>query len=418
MKNKRTELTICVVGLGYVGLPLAAHFSKHYKTIGFDINKRRIEELRNNFDSNRDYLPSELKKSQVEYTADPHAIHNADIIIACVPTPVNQVNIPDLTFLKEVSKLIGKNLSKDSIVVFESTVYPGVTEEICAPLLEHESGLKLNKNFYIGYSPERINVGDKNHSFSKVKKIVSGSTREVTQKLSNIYAKVVTAGVYCAPSIKTAEAAKVIENIQRDINIALVNELAILFDRMDLDIFEVLKAAETKWNFHSYEPGLVGGHCIGVDPYYLTYKAKKLGLNPKIILAGRKMNDSMHEYYVKKVKEKLKKKKISVINARIGIFGLTFKANCKDTRNSRSLLLLKELENLGAHVIGIDPWLADNEFKKMGVISGNLDNIKKLKLDVAVITVAHEEFKKIDYSSIPIIIDIKNIVKTKPAKSF
>ncbi len=399
------------MGLGYVGLPLAVRFSKVYHTIGLDNNAKKIAELKVGHDSMREVTSEELAESNLEYTTDATKLRDADIIIVAVPTPVDDHNIPDLTPVIKATESVAKHCKSGVIIVFESTVYPGVTEDICAPLIEKasttERPLKFNETFFLGYSPERVNPGDKEHTIERIIKIVSGSTPEVAQKLKEVYGSIVHAGIHVAPSIRVAEAAKVIENVQRDINIALVNELAMLFERLGINVHDVLAAAGTKWNFHNYTPGLVGGHCIGVDPYYLTYKAIEVNYHPNIILAGRRINDRMHSFYVKKVVQELNKKGIPTNNATIAILGLTFKENCSDARNSRTEHLIHELHNYGPRIVGIDPWLTASEISGFHAEPGTLSELSKLKPDAIIITVPHTEFTNIDLSQVPVIIDIK-----------
>jgi UDP-N-acetyl-D-galactosamine dehydrogenase len=399
--------TIVVIGLGYVGLPLAVRLSHHFTTIGYDINTQKLEELARGHDAMGEVSREELATSRLEYTADPARIREGDIIITAVPTPVDDHNVPDLTPVIRASETIGKHLKQGAIVVFESTVYPGVTEEVCAPIIERESGFTYNKDFFMGYSPERANPGDKEHTVDKIVKIVSGSTPEVTQRLKEVYGAVVTAGIHVAPSIRVAEAAKVIENVQRDINIALVNELAVLFDKLGINIHDVLAAAGTKWNFHRYTPGLVGGHCIGVDPYYLTYKAIEVGHHPGMILAGRQINDDMHEFYVQKLIRGLNSEGIAVNKAIILILGLTFKENCNDYRNSRTRHLIRSLKAYGPRIVAIDPWLDEETIRQFGAEPGRLADLKALKANAVIITVPHRQFDGIDLHGIKVIVDIK-----------
>lgn len=409
-KNK-DKPTIVILGLGYVGLPLALHFSKHFRTIGFDINKTKVEELRKGFDRMGEATKEELAAAKLEYSTDEKSLAQGDIIIAAVPTPVDSHNVPDLSPVHNAARMIAKHLKKGAIVVFESTVYPGVTEEECAPIIEKESGLKYNKDFFLGYSPERINPGDKEHTIDKIIKIVSGSTPETAKTLAETYGAIVKAGIHVAPSIKVAEAAKVIENVQRDINIALVNELAVLFDRLGINTHDVLAAAGTKWNFHRYTPGLVGGHCIGVDPYYLTYKAVEVNYHPNIILAGRRINDRMHSFYVEKLVKGLNQKGIALGNATVVVLGVTFKENCTDYRNSRTEHLIKDIKAYGAKVIGIDPWVEDSVIEKFQAKPAKLTELPKLKPDAVIITVPHKQFAGVDLSHVPVVIDIKGTYK-------
>lgn len=411
--NTNNKPVIAMVGLGYVGLPLAVRFSHHFTTIGFDINAKKIEELRSDFDRMDEVSEAELKAAKLDYTTDAHRLKEADIIIAAVPTPVDDHNVPDLAPVRRAAETIGKNLKRGAIVVFESTVYPGVTEEVCAAIIAQESSLTYNKDFFLGYSPERANPGDKDHTVDKIVKIVSGSTPDVAQRLKEVYGTVVTAGIHLAPSIKVAEAAKVIENVQRDINIALVNELAVLFDKMGLDIHDVLAAAGTKWNFHRYTPGLVGGHCIGVDPYYLTYKAIEVGHHPEMILSGRRTNDSMHHFYLDRLIKGLNQESVAVHDATIAVLGLTFKENCSDYRNSRTLHLLHGLNAYGPRVVAIDPWLDDATIRKFGAEPGKLENLTSLKPDAIIITVPHKEFATVDLRDVKVVVDIKGRRSTK-----
>ena len=345
------EEIIAIVGLGYVGLPLAVAFAKKWKVIGFDIDQRKIELLCKGIDPTKSVEEKEVKTSQIQYTDDPLLLEQASLVIVCVPTPLKQGTMPDLGYLEKASALVGKHMKEDAIIVYESTVYPGVTEDVCEPILEKVSGKKCGKDFSIGYSPERINPGDHEHTLTKMIKVVSGKDEKTRKKIAAFYSSVLEAGVYEAPSIKVAEAAKVIENTQRDLNIALMNELSVIFRKLGIDTHEVLQTAATKWNFHKYYPGLVGGHCIGIDPYYLTYRAKQLGYEPKVILAGREINDAMHKEVLRLVKEGLAEIKKSLRNTRVLLMGLTFKENVNDTRNSRVLELKKELEKEGSIIL-------------------------------------------------------------------
>ncbi|EAY29772.1 nucleotide sugar dehydrogenase [Microscilla marina] len=347
---------LAIIGLGYVGLPLAVAFGNKYSVIGFDINTTRINELKNGIDKTLEVSTEKLKATQqLAFSDDVEAIRGADIYIITVPTPIDHSKQPDLTPLRKSSESIGKVLKKGDIVVYESTVFPGCTEEICVPILEAQSGLKYNEDFYCGYSPERINPGDKVHTVTKIKKVVSGSTPEVGQELNDLYASIITAGTYLASSIKVAEAAKVIENSQRDLNIAFVNELALIFDKLDIDTHDVLEAAGTKWNFLPFRPGLVGGHCIGVDPYYLTHKAESIGYNPQVILSGRRINDNMGQYVANKIIKLLIQGNFTIRESRVLILGFTFKENCPDTRNTRVIDVVKELKEFGVNVEVHDP---------------------------------------------------------------
>jgi len=354
--------TICVVGLGYVGLPLAVELSKHFNVIGFDVNQERIARLNNCSDDISEVDTALLKSESIIFTSDPQQIVKAQVIIACVPTPIDEQNKPDLSCLTSVSQTIGEHMSKGSIVVYESTVYPGVTEDICVPILEKYSGMKCKEGFKVGYSPERINPGDKEHTINRVTKIVSGIDGESLSAIDYVYSRVTT--THKAPSIKVAEGAKVIENIQRDLNIALMNELAMIFDKMNINVYDVLEAAGTKWNFHKYHPGLVGGHCIGVDPYYLTHKAEELGYTPEVILAGRKINDQMHQHYSSKIFQILESTAEINQGKKVLLLGLTFKPNVNDFRNSRVKHLIKELQQKGVDVFAYDPFLSKDIIEK------------------------------------------------------
>ena len=357
MNNK--QQVICVVGLGYVGMPLAVAFGRTaHPTYGYDISTEKVNSLKKNIDLNNEITEEELKSTTVNYSDEPDVIGLADVVIAAVPTPIDSGKNPDLTPVESASRTIGKHMKKGVTVVYESTVYPGLTEEICVPILEKESGLKFGEDFEIGYSPERINPGDKEHTLERIIKIVAGSTPETLKMLSALYGEVVLAGIHEAPSIKVAEAAKVIENVQRDLNIALVNELSLIFKKLGINTIDVLKAAETKWNFHSYRPGLVGGHCIGVDPYYLTYKAQQTGYVPQVILAGRKINDDMASWVVDYLEKELDKMDSLLESAKILMLGVTFKENVADLRNSRAKDIIEILKQRGAEVFGYDPLLS------------------------------------------------------------
>lgn len=378
-----TITTICIAGLGYVGLPLALHLAKHFSVIGFDVKDQRVQELQQKNDASGEISREEFSGT-IEFTTDQTKIKEAQFVIACVPTPVDEKNKPDLSPVEGVSRIIGKNLASGAIVVYESTVYPGVTEEICVSILEKESGLRCGRDFFVGYSPERINPGDKSHSIDKITKIVSGMDEKTLEVIDSVYGKITK--THRAPSIKVAEAAKVIENIQRDLNIALMNELAIIFDKMKINVYDVLAAAGTKWNFHQYQPGLVGGHCIGVDPYYLTHKAQQLGYEPEVILAGRKTNDGMHEFYARKIMEKLNGRKA------VHILGLTFKPNVSDARNSRVKHLIEELKKQSIAVYAFDPYLAKEIVEKhFGAVHFTLENLPREKESLFVIATPHQE---------------------------
>lgn len=413
---------LALVGLGYVGMPIAVAFSKKIDVIGFDLNEKKIEEYRSGIDATNEVGNEVISKCKVDFTADEKKLREAKFIIVAVPTPVNEDHTPDLTPVESASKIVGRNLTKDSIVVYESTVYPGVTEEICVPILENESGLKCGVDFKVGYSPERINPGDKVHRLETITKIVSGMDEETLDIVAKVYELVVEAGVYRAESIKVAEAAKVIENSQRDINIAFMNELSIIFNRMGIDTLSVLEAAGTKWNFLNFKPGLVGGHCIGVDPYYLTYKAEELGYHSQIILSGRRINDDMGKYVAENLVKTLIKEDVSVKNAKIAIFGFTFKENCPDTRNTKVIDIVRELQEYGIKPLIVDPIADKQEAKKLYNIEfSSMDDIKEL--DAIILCVSHEEYKNMSleklakfYRDKKILLDIKGIYSRKEAE--
>ena len=388
---------ICIIGLGYVGLPLAVEFGKLYQTIGFDVNIKRVEELKRGLDTTLEVDAGLLKKTKkLSYTYNVEDIKIYDVYIVTVPTPIDKHKNPDLKPLIKASELIGKVLKPNNIVIYESTVYPGATEEICLPILSKVSSLTLNKDFYLGYSPERINPGDKEHRVTNIVKVTSGSTDEVSEFVDKLYKSIIIAGTYKASSIKVAEAAKVIENTQRDINIALINELAIIFSRLNIDTLEVLKAAGTKWNFLPFRPGLVGGHCIGVDPYYLTHKAQEVGYNPEIILAGRRINDNMGVFITNQVIKLMLQKRIQVVDSHILILGLTFKQNCPDLRNTRVVDIVDELKTYNVNIDVYDPW-ADASIAKKEYQIDMIVQLKDNTYDAIIITVGHDVFK--DFSS-------------------
>lgn len=414
MKNK-----ICVIGLGYVGLPLAHAFSKKYPVIGFDIAQWRIDELRSGHDRTLELDETQVKEALnngMIFSLDIDDIRDCNIYIVTVPTPIDKHKKPDLTPLIKASETIGKVLKKDDIVIYESTVYPGATEEDCVPVLEKFSGLKFNVDFYCGYSPERINPGDKEHTVTKIKKVTSGSTPEIGIKVNELYASIITAGTHLAPSIKVAEAAKVIENSQRDINIAFVNELSMIFNRLGIDTNAVLEAAGTKWNFLKFKPGLVGGHCIGVDPYYLTHKAQEVGYNPEIILAGRRLNDNMGIYVANQVIKLMIKKGHKIEGSRVLILGITFKENCPDIRNSRVIDVIHELKEFGCDVHISDYWADANEVKH----EYNLILQQEAQLnsyDAIVLAVAHDDYKTIKLENKnQVIFDIKSILQNSDGR--
>ncbi|HFX6248385.1 TPA: Vi polysaccharide biosynthesis UDP-N-acetylglucosamine C-6 dehydrogenase TviB [Acinetobacter baumannii] len=387
------QLKIAIIGLGYVGLPLAVEFGKHKPTIGFDINTDRIQELKSGHDHTLEVTSDELKHvHQLSYTADIEDLKTANFFIVTVPTPIDDFKQPDLTPLIKASQSIAKVLKKGDIVVYESTVYPGATEEVCIPELEKHSGLNFNKDFFVGYSPERINPGDKQRRVTNILKITSGSTPDVADYIDQVYNLIIEVGTHKAPTIKVAEAAKVIENTQRDVNIALINELALIFNKMGIDTEDVLKAAGTKWNFLNFRPGLVGGHCIGVDPYYLTHKAESIGLHPEIILAARRLNDRMGEYVATQLIKEMVKQRIQVVGARILILGLSFKENCPDIRNTKIVDMVKALKEYDLDLDIYDPWVDSAEVEgEYGLAP--VTELKQDHYDAIVIAVAHDQFK-------------------------
>nr|WP_275123627.1 nucleotide sugar dehydrogenase [Ancylomarina sp. DW003] len=406
---------IAVIGLGYVGLPLAVEFGKKYITVGFDINTTRISELESGNDRTLEVSKGDLAASELlVYTNDEEFLKQFDVFVVTVPTPIDKNKRPDLRPLIKASETVGKALKKGDVVIYESTVYPGATEEDCVPVLEKLSGLKYNEDFFCGYSPERINPGDKVHTVTKIQKVTSGSTPEVADFVDQLYSSIITAGTYKASSIKVAEAAKVIENSQRDINIAFVNELSVIFSRIGIDTHEVLEAAGTKWNFLPFKPGLVGGHCIGVDPYYLTQKAQELGYNPEIMLAGRRLNDRMPVFVASMVIKEMIKKKHRISESKILVLGLTFKENCPDVRNSKVIALIHEFNEFGCHVDVYDPWADKKEvMDKYGIEL--LSRINGDKYDSIVLAVAHSEFEGLDYVALKnggsaVIYDIKGVL--------
>jgi UDP-N-acetyl-D-galactosamine dehydrogenase len=396
MNNKK----IALIGLGYVGLPLAVEFGKKRKVIGFDINQNRINELKDGIDVTLETTAQELKEAdQLSYTSNLDDIKDCGIYIVTVPTPIDKHKRPDLTPLEKSSESVGKILKIGDIVIYESTVYPGATEEICVPILEKQSGLKFNQDFYCGYSPERINPGDKEHRVTTIKKVTAGSTPEIAIQVDELYQEIIIAGTHKASSIKVAEAAKVIENTQRDVNIALINELALIFNKLDIDTEAVLEAAGTKWNFLPFRPGLVGGHCIGVDPYYLTHKAIEVGYNPEMILAGRRLNDNMGSYVADQVSKLMTKKRIHIVDANILIMGLTFKENCPDLRNTRVVDLVEEFEGFNCNVDVYDPWAdKDEAVHEYGIKP--IDQPVEGKYDAILLAVAHDEFKELSLEQI------------------
>jgi UDP-N-acetyl-D-glucosamine/UDP-N-acetyl-D-galactosamine dehydrogenase len=421
--SKIEDNNIAVIGLGYVGLPLAVEFAKKYKTFGFDINQQRIKELNRGQDLTLEVSEEELLTVLTEsctatlglyFTAELDRIAHCNYYIITVPTPVDKYNRPDLTPLYKASESVGKVLKKGDVVIYESTVYPGATEEECVPVLEKFSGLKFNKDFFAGYSPERINPGDKEHTVSKILKITSGSTPEAADKVDKLYKSVITAGTHKATTIKVAEAAKVIENAQRDINIAFVNELAKIFNRLGIDTEEVLQAAGTKWNFLNFKPGLVGGHCIGVDPYYLAQKAQEVGYHPEIILAGRRLNDGMGNYVAQEVIKLMVKKDIPVKGANILVLGITFKENCPDVRNTKVVDILNTLKDYDTNITIYDPWAEPTEVKH----EYGWDSVRELNgidnCDAIILAVSHDEFKSLDLNKLckqdAVIYDVKGVL--------
>jgi UDP-N-acetyl-D-galactosamine dehydrogenase len=387
------RVKIAVIGLGYVGLPLAVEFGKKYSTIGYDIDSRRIDELRLGRDNTRESTADELASAgKLRFTSDPRKLSGRGVFIVTVPTPIDRYKRPDLAPLVSASETIGSKLKKGGVVIYESTVYPGCTEEICVPVLERASGLMFNRDFYCGYSPERINPGDAEHRLPTIKKITSGSTRQTAEFVDALYSSIITAGTHRATSIRVAEAAKVIENTQRDVNIALINELALIFDRMGIDTEEVLRAAGTKWNFLPFRPGLVGGHCIGVDPYYLTHKAQEIGFHPEMILAGRRVNDNMGPYIARRVIKGMTELRILVAGAKILVMGLAFKENCPDLRNSKVVDVVRELEAFDADVVVYDPWV-DADASKLEYGITLVQTPKRNFYDAVVIAVGHNLFR-------------------------
>lgn len=417
------EKKIAVIGLGYVGLPLAVEFGKQRATLGFDINESRISELLKGNDSTLEVGQSELADAKLlTFSSAAVELSNCNIFIITVPTPIDSVNRPDLTPIRKASETVGGHLKKGGLVIYESTVFPGCTEEVCVPILEKVSGLTFNKDFFCGYSPERINPGDKVNTLTKIKKITSGSTVEVTQEVDSLYKSIITAGTFIASSIKVAEAAKVIENTQRDLNIALVNELSVIFGRLGIDTLDVLEAAGSKWNFLPFRPGLVGGHCIGVDPYYLTHKAEQVGYNPQVILAGRRINDNMAQYMVKKFVQGMIQNNIDVSKSTVGLLGITFKENCPDIRNSKAIDIVTELQSWNINVVVVDPWADPSEVDeiyglKLGIVSG------EQRVDSLIVAVGHDQFRELSPVNLrqlcngtsPVLADVKSLYNRQDA---
>lgn len=412
----KKDTKIAIIGLGYVGLPLAIEFSKYFSVIGFDLSEKRVEDLKNGLDINKQTKKEILECSNnLLFTSDMKNISKSNVFIITVPTPVDIHNIPDLSPLKLASEMVGNFLKESDTVIYESTVYPGATEEICVPILEKKSSLKYNTDFFCGYSPERINPGDKKHVITNTVKITSGSNSETAKFVDDLYKKIVKVGTHPAGSIRVAEAAKVIENVQRDVNIALVNELAIIFNKLGIDSIEVFKAAETKWNFIPFRPGLVGGHCIGVDPYYLTHKATEVGYKPDVILAGRRINEGMGSYIADIAISEMTKESINPIDASVAILGITFKENCPDIRNTKVIDIFYKLKEFKSKIFVNDPWADKEEVKN--ILKIDLVDLKKInKVHCLIICVAHDEYKKIDIDSWEnmvaengIVIDVKSI---------
>ena len=423
MLSGQTDRKLAIVGLGYVGLPLAVEFGKTRRVVGFDINTARVNELRSGQDHTLEVAADELRAAKhLQYTTDKETLATCDVFIVTVPTPIDKANRPDLRPLVRASEMIGKVLKKGDIVVYESTVYPGCTEEVCVPVLEKSSGLTYNRDFYCGYSPERINPGDKINTLTRIKKITSGSTPETAEVVDAIYNSIITAGTHKASSIKVAEAAKVIENTQRDLNIALVNELSVIFERLGIDTLDVLEAAGSKWNFLPFRPGMVGGHCIGVDPYYLTHKAEEVGYHPQVILAGRRINDNMARYVARNTIKLMLKNGMDVPRCRIGVMGITFKENCPDIRNSKVVDMVREFETWGAQVVVTDPWASAEEVaQEYGLQLGRVDAANPV--DALVVAVGHNEYRQCTIAdlrafcrgSTPVLADVKSLFDRQSA---
>ena len=411
------DTRIGIIGLGYVGLPLAVELGKHYPTLGLDINEARVQELRAGRDSTLEVDADELAlATRLQYSSSPEDLAGCNVYIVTVPTPIDAFKRPDLSPLEGASHTVGKLLNQGDVVIFESTVYPGATEEVCVPIMEAESGLTFNQDFFAGYSPERINPGDKEHRVTTILKVTSGSTPEVADFVDDLYASIITAGTHKASSIKVAEAAKVIENTQRDVNIALVNELALIFNRLGIDTLEVLEAAGTKWNFLPFRPGLVGGHCIGVDPYYLTHKAQEIGYQPEIILAGRRINDGMGSHVVERVVKRMTQRKIHVVGANVLVMGFTFKENCPDLRNTRVIDMIEELDSYHANVDVYDPWVDADELEREYGIRP-IPSLENGKYDAIILAVAHEQFRAMSTADIRalgkgdcVLFDVKHVL--------
>lgn len=422
MHHSLTDLKIGIIGLGYVGLPLAVEFGKKYPTLGFDINQKRVTQLKNGHDATLEVSDTELANViSLAYSSNKNDLAECNVYIVTVPTPIDESNAPDLTPLRKASELLGEFVKKGDVVIYESTVYPGATEEVCLPIIEKVSGLKFNKDFFAGYSPERINPGDKVNTLTKIMKITSGSTPEIGEFVNSLYGSIITAGTHLASSLKVAEAAKVIENTQRDLNIAIINEFAKIFNRLGIDTEEVLNAAGTKWNFLKFKPGLVGGHCISVDPYYLTHKAQEVGYRPEVILAGRRINDGMGEYVATQLVKKLASKKIHIDEAKVLILGFTFKGDCPDVRNTKIIDIVKELKDFNMSVDVYDSWANSDEVKhEYGVEL--ITTLEKGKYDGIVLAVDHSELKEMGEISLRalgkenhVLYDVKHVLKPNEA---
>jgi len=417
--------SLAVIGLGYVGLPLAVEFGKHRAVMGFDINPARIRELQSGRDSTLEVTPEQLRAAgHLSFTGRLDDLACCDVFIVTVPTPVDQANRPDMTPLIRASEAVGSVLRQGSIVIYESTVYPGATEEVCVPVLERVSGLKFNQDFFCGYSPERINPGDKINTLTTIRKITSGSTPAVADTVDALYAQIISAGTHKASSIRVAEAAKVIENTQRDLNIALINELSVIFARLGIDTLEVLEAAGSKWNFLPFRPGLVGGHCIGVDPYYLTHKAEEVGYHPQVILAGRRINDNMARYVARNTIKLMLQNGMDVPRCRVGVLGVTFKENCPDIRNSKVVDMIRELEGWGAEVVVVDPWADPEEVhQEYGLSLGEIDPAQPV--DALVVAVGHQQYRTLALAELrqlcrgdrPVLSDVKSLFDRHAATS-
>lgn len=417
MQNHTSTLCVAVIGLGYVGLPLAVEFGKKYFVVGFDINAKRVAELQTGQDHTLEVAPEELRQAtRLTFTTSIAALAECNVFIVTVPTPIDKANRPDLTPLVKASETVGKVLKQGDIVIYESTVYPGATEEVCVPVLEKFSGKKFNVDFFCGYSPERINPGDKVNTLTKIKKITSGSTPEVADTVDALYNSIITAGTHKARSLKVAEAAKVIENTQRDLNIALVNEFAVIFERLGIDTIDVLEAAGSKWNFLPFRPGLVGGHCIGVDPYYLTHKAEEVGYRPQVILAGRRINDNMARYVARNTIKFMLKNGMDVPRCRVGVLGITFKENCPDIRNSKVVDMVREFEAWGTGVVVADPWASAEEvMNEYGLQLGRVD--AQHPVDALVVAVGHNQYRNATPEELrafcrgpkPVLADVKSL---------